>query len=232
MSKKSPKTAANTSPAAAPASDSRRGLFITAGALAFAAVASGAWLWSRGSGTDASARHPALASTHSPSLGSASAKVHVVEFLDPACETCAAFYPLVKQLMAEHPDRIRLSLRHVAFHKGSEPVVAMLEASRRQDRYWQVLEALLGAQGLWVDHHVVQPQMARQVVATLGLDMARLEADMQSPEVLQRIAQDRQDAATLNVTKTPEYFVNGRQMQSFGRQQLQELVRDAVQRAY
>ena len=105
MSKKFPKTAASASPAAAPASDSRRGLFITAGALAFAAVASGAWLWSRGSGADASGQHPALASTHSPSLGQASAKVHVVEFLDPACETCAAFYPLVKQLMAEHPDR-------------------------------------------------------------------------------------------------------------------------------
>ena len=74
--------------------------------------------------------------------------------------------------------------------------------------------------------------MARQVVATLGLDMVRLEADMQAPEVTQRIAQDRQDAATLSVTKTPEYFVNGRQMQSFGRQQLQELVRGAVQRAY
>ena len=156
----------------------------------------------------------------------------MVEFLDPACETCAAFYPLVKQMMTEHPDRIRLSVRHVAFHKGSEPVVAMLEASRQQGRYWHLLEALLQAQGLWVDNHVVQPQMARQVVASLGLDMLQLTADMQTPEVAQRIAQDSQDAATLNVTKTPEYFVNGRQMQSFGRQQLRELVRGAVQKAY
>jgi hypothetical protein len=70
MSKKSPKTTANTSPAAAPASDSRRGLFITAGALAFAAVASGAWLWSRGSGADASAQHPAWPASTLLALGS------------------------------------------------------------------------------------------------------------------------------------------------------------------
>ena len=42
----------------------------------------------------------ALASAHSPSLGSADAKVHIVEFLDPACETCAEFYPQVKRMMA------------------------------------------------------------------------------------------------------------------------------------
>ena len=74
----------------------------------------------------------ALASTHSPTLGDASARVHVVEFLDPACETCAQFFPLVKQRMAENPDRIRLSVRHLAFHDGSDYVVRILEASRKQ----------------------------------------------------------------------------------------------------
>ena len=49
------------------------------------------------------ARHPALESAHSPSFGEAGAKVHVVEFLDPACETCALFYPFIKQVMAENP---------------------------------------------------------------------------------------------------------------------------------
>ena len=60
----------------------------------------------------------ALASTHSPSLGNADAKVHIIEFLDPACETCAAFYPQVKRMMAANPDRIRLSVRHLPLHNG------------------------------------------------------------------------------------------------------------------
>jgi protein-disulfide isomerase len=135
-------------------------------------------------------------------------------------------------MMAEHPGRIRLSVRHVPFHPGSGPVVAMLEASRKQGKYWQALEALLGSQGLWVVDHVADPAMARQVMAGVGLDLERLAADMAASDVAERMAQDRRDAAALNVSKTPEYFVNGRQMQSFGRQQLQGLIRDAVKRAY
>ena len=42
------------------------------------------------------AHDAALASEHAPMVGDPDAKVHIVEFLDPACEACAAFYPLVK----------------------------------------------------------------------------------------------------------------------------------------
>ena len=62
----------------------------------------------------------ALASAHSPTLGKADAKVHIVEFLDPACETCAVFYPHIKRLLASNPDTLRLAVRHVPFHKGSD----------------------------------------------------------------------------------------------------------------
>ena len=41
-----------------------------------------------------------------------------------------------------------------------------------------------------------------------------------------------QRSVAMKVTATPEYFVNGRQMASFGRQQLQALIQDALQRAY
>jgi protein-disulfide isomerase len=180
----------------------------------------------------AEAQRPGLASDHAPSLGPAGAKVHIVEFLDPACETCAAFYPLVKQMMAENPDRIRLSTRHVPFHRGADEVVRMLEAARAQDKYWQVLEALLNTQARWAPNHTARPELALPIVAGLGLDMQRLEADMRAPAVGQRMALDMRDAERLNVKQTPEYFVNGRQMPSFGRVQLQQLVREALRDAY
>ncbi len=178
------------------------------------------------------ARHPALESAHSPTVGEAGAKVHVVEFLDPACETCAAFYPFIKQLMAENPGRLRVSIRLVPLHKGADKVAAMIEASRLQDKYWPTLETLLATQDLWTIDHVVQPELARKALANVGLDWARLEADMKSPKVIENLAKDREDAAALKVTKTPEYFVNGRQMPTFGRQQLKRLVLDEISRAY
>jgi len=174
----------------------------------------------------------ALASEHSPTIGNPAAKVHIVEFLDPACGTCAMFYPMVKQWMTEAPDELRLSVRHVAFHSGSDYVVRILEASRNQDKYWQTLEALLASQRQWAINHTVQPDRVLPAIADVGLNVDQLMADMNGVEVLARIEQDKKDSIALKVSATPEYFVNGRQLPSFGQQQLLNLVREELQKAY
>jgi protein-disulfide isomerase len=178
----------------------------------------------------ATARQAALASEHSPTMGDPGAKVHIVEFLDPACGTCALFYPMVKGWMTEVPGDIRLSVRHVAFHDGVEHAVRILEASRNQDKYWQTLEALLASQRQWVHNHVVQADKIGPVIASIGLDMEQLKADMNSEKVLQRIDKDKQDSILLKVSATPEYFVNGRSLPSFGQQQLANLVREELEK--
>ena len=176
------------------------------------------------------ARDAALASEHSPTIGDADAKVHIIEFLDPACGTCALFYPMVKGWMAEVPGDIRLTIRHVPFHDGVDYVVKVLEASRNQDKYWETLETLLASQQQWVQNHVVLPERVLPAIASVGLDIEQLEADMNSPEVLQRMEKDLADSKALKVVATPEYFVNGRQLPSFGREQLANLVREELQK--
>ena len=180
-------------------------------------------------GEDA-ARRAALASEHSPALGDPGAKVHIVEFLDPACGTCALFFPMVKQWMAEVPGEIHLSVRHVAFHSGSEYAVRILEASRKQDKYWQTLEALLMSQRQWVQNHTVQPDRIGPAIAGVSLNMEQLTADMNTVGVMQRIEQDKKDSIILKVSATPEYFVNGRPLPSFGQQQLADLVREELRK--
>ena len=165
---------------------------------------------------------------HSPALGNADAPVVIVEFLDPACETCRAFYPLVKRMMEANPDRIRLVLRYAPFHDGSDKVVAVLEAARKQGKFWPALEALLAAQADWAQGHTAQMALVWKHLEGLGLDLEKARADMAGPEISRVIAQDLADARTLNVTKTPEFFVNGKPLPSFGHEQLKKLVDDAV----
>ena len=176
------------------------------------------------------ARRAALASEDAPTLGEAGAKVHIVEFLDPACGTCALFYPMLKGWMAEVPGQIRLSIRHVPFHDGAEHAVRVLEASRMQGKYWETLEALLATQREWVSNHVVQPDRILPAIAGVGLDVGMLQADMNSAEVTQRMEKDMQDSKVLKVVATPEYFVNGRPLPSFGQEQLANLVREELQK--
>jgi len=170
----------------------------------------------------------ALIRMHSPTLGKADAPVVIVEFLDPACETCRVFYPLVKEMMAANPDQIRLVLRHAPFHDGSDQVVAVLEAARKQGKFWPALEVLLATQADWAPHHKPQVALVWKHLDGLGLNLEQIRADMTAPEINSVIAQDLADARALNVTKTPEFFVNGKPLPSFGYEPLKRLVVEAL----
>ena len=174
----------------------------------------------------------ALASDHSPSIGDPAAKVHIVEFLDPACETCALFYPMVKQWLNEVPGKMRLSVRHVPFHSGSEYAVRVLEASREQGKYWETLEALLATQRQWTQNHTVLQDRILPAIEGVGLNIDKLMDDMNRMDVMVRMERDQKDAVTLQVRATPEYYVNGRPLPSFGREQLAALVREELEKAY
>jgi protein-disulfide isomerase len=207
-------------------------LFVAALAALLLAFAGAALFYSaqqeKAAGERAAANRTALLRMHSPTLGPTSAPVVIVEFLDPACETCAAFYPLVKQMMAANPDRIRLVLRYAPFHNGSDKVVAVLEAARKQGKFWPALEALLATQADWSPHHT--PQVARvwKHLEGIGLDLEKMAFDITAPEVAQVIGQDLADAQTLGVNKTPEFFVNGQPLPRFGYEPLQQLVNEAL----
>ena len=64
------------------------------------------------------------------------------------------------------------------------------------------------------------------------MNLDQLAADMNGMEILTRMEQDKKDSVLLKVSATPEYFVNGRSLPSFGQQQLLDLVREELQKAY
>ncbi len=208
----------------------RKALLLAVGAsLLMAFVLGTLLLKSEKAPPEPTARNSAnLVRMHSPTLGNADAPVVIVEFLDPACETCKAFYPVVKKLIQDNPGRIRLVLRYAPFHKGSDKVVAMLEGARKQGKFWPALEALLATQADWAPHHTAQPDLAWRHLEGLGLDLAQVRADMASPGVAQVIAQDLADSRALDVTMTPEFFVNGQPLPSFGYEQLRKQVDAAL----
>ena len=173
-----------------------------------------------------------LVRMYSPTEGPADAKVTIVDFFDPACGTCRDFYPFVKQLMHEHPGQVRVVLRHAPFHEGSVEVVKILEAARRQGKYFETLEALFASQDDWVINHRVQADRVWDALAGVGPDLDRIREDMNAPEIAAQIDQDLTDAKALNITMTPEFFVNGRAMPSFGYDQLRALVEEAVAENY
>ena len=210
----------------------QRNIFIAAAALLILAFSGGAFLYQKQQAEAAAQlaqqNMAALVRADAPSFGDANAPVHIVEFFDPACGTCREFYPMVKALMAEHPGKIRLSLRYAPFHPGSDAVVKFLEASRKQGKFEATLETLFARQDVWVQNHTAYPQLIGPLLAPLGLDLVQLQNDASAPEVARVIERDLLDAKALNVTMTPEFFVNGKPLPQFGFAELKQLVNDAL----
>jgi protein-disulfide isomerase len=206
--------------------------YIAALAAVLALIAIGSWWYFSNQGSEgqsaASVDRTALVRAHSPTEGRADAPVVIVEFFDPACGTCRDFYPKVKQLMADNPNRIRLVMRYTPFHKGSDKVVAVLEAARRQGKFWPALEALFAGQDDWASNHTAKVDLTWKYLNGIGLNMEQLAFDMTAPDLQQAVAQDLNDANALGVSQTPEYFVNGRPLPSFGFEQLRQLVAEEL----
>ena len=173
-----------------------------------------------------------LVRMHTPIIGPQNAPVTIVEFFDPACETCSVFYPLVKSLVSGSFGQVNLVMRYAPLHKGSDEVVKILEAARMQDLYWPVLQALLMSQDAWVIHHEAKPEMVWGLIQETGLDVAKAKLDMNHPRVAETLVQDIADGKTLKVTKTPGFFVNGMPLVDFGSDQLKALVASEVRSVY
>ena len=169
---------------------------------------------------------------YSPIMGPLDAKVTIVEFFDPACGTCSAFYPFVKKLMKDNPGKVNLVLRYLPLHQNSDVIVKIFEAARLQNRFWETLERAYQTRDAWIEHHVSRPDKFWVQLGGLGLDMEKLNEDAQSAEIARRVNQDMLDAKQLKVSKTPGFFVNGKPLVHFGYQQLQQLVESEIAANY
>ncbi|MEW9680688.1 DsbA family protein [Pseudomonas sp. TE50-2] len=168
----------------------------------------------------------ALVRFNAPSFGPAKAPVTIVEFFDPSCESCRAFYPIVKQMMAKHPEDLRLVLRYKRLHVGSEEAIRLLEAARKQGVFVPVLEAVLESQPLW--HDDATAAAAWEAAAQAGLDVEKAREQAMAPDITAAIERDAEDAQALGVKGTPTFFVNGKPLPSFGAQPLYDLIKSEI----
>ncbi|MGE1155201.1 DsbA family protein [Pseudomonas kitaguniensis] len=212
---------------------SRRAVVLSISLLAVVGFAVAAFFYSRGAMVpQATAPVPqtsALVRFNAPSFGPADAPVTIVEFFDPSCESCRAFYPIVKKMMSQHPNDVRLVLRYVRLHVGSEEAIRLLEASRKQGVFVPVLEAVLAAQPQW--HDDAKASAAWEAAAQAGLDVSKARQEMMSPEITATIERDAADAKTVGVKGTPTFFVNGKPLTNFGAQQLYDLIWSEINQA-
>ncbi len=179
----------------------------------------------------------------SPTLGPPDAPVTLVEFLDPECESCGAFHPTVKRILRDYDGKVRLVIRYMPFHPNSVLAATVTEAAGEQGKYWEMQELLFRRQSEWGEIHGHGPQVAaaaarrepapvlfERYAAELGLDVGRVRAAVAERRFSAKVERDKRDGQSLGVTKTPTFFVNGRQLARFSQQDLRALIEEELKK--
>ncbi len=169
-----------------------------------------------------------LVRPHSPVLGAAKARVTVVEVLDPACEACRAFAPVVEQLLFLHPADVRVVVRFADFHPPSQEAIRLLEAARKQGKFHEVLSALFERQQEWASHTAPDSARVWKIAGEVGVDVARARKEAGAASVDDFLRLEAEDLIALKVERTPTFFVNGKLLVDFGPKQLFDLVNQEV----
>jgi protein-disulfide isomerase len=165
-----------------------------------------------------------LVRPHSPVLGAAKARVTVVEVLDPACEACRAFAPVMEQLLFLYPEDVRVVVRFADFHPPSQDAIRLLEASRKQGKFHELLGALFERQQEWASHTAPDSARAWKIAGEVGIDAARARREARATSVDDFLRLEAEDLIALKVERTPTFFVNGKLLVDFGPTQLFDLV--------
>lgn len=167
----------------------------------------------------------------SPSLGPENAKVTIVEFYDPECEACAAFHPILKNVLKNHEGRVRLVMRYMPLHPNSLTAATFTEAAGEQGKYWETQELLFQRQGEWGTRHgpSSDPQesidtLFRKYAKELGLDEGKVNAVFAQNKYAAKVERDRKDGEAIGVRQTPTIFVNGFKLNTLNEQALNSMV--------
>lgn len=142
--------------------------------------------------------------TNAPIAGNPNGDVTVVEFFDYNCGFCKrGFQDIAKAIQAD--DKIKVVLKEFPiFGKASEDAARAALAAKKQGKYWELHSALLQTEGR------VDGARALKEAEKLGLDVAKLKADMQAEDITSEIMTVRDLATKMGINGTPHFLVGDR----------------------
>lgn len=138
--------------------------------------------------------------------GAANAPVTLTEYGDFECPHCGAAYPVIKKLQQHFGTQLRLVYRYFPLsdaHPHAFGAAVAAEAAGRQQQFWPMHDMLFEHQ------QELSDKAYRLFAKTLGLDLARFDADMQDPAVAEKVDADFESGVRSGVNGTPSFYLDG-----------------------
>ncbi len=136
-----------------------------------------------------------------PVIGNPDGDVAIVEFFDYKCPYCKRVAGTLKDVVAAD-GKIRLVMKEFPILgpqsiKAARAALAVAKQGKYEEFHW----ALMTEAGDMSDPHI------RRVARSVGVDVDRMMADMESPEIQAMIERNNDLAQALRITGTPAFVI-------------------------
>jgi protein-disulfide isomerase len=137
-----------------------------------------------------------------PTAGNPKGDVTVVEFMDYNCGWCKKAVKEVTALV-DTDKKLRVVFKEFPiFGAGSEFAAKAAIAATRQGKYWELHRALYAHEG------AINEDVTLAVAKDVGIDIDRLQKDMQDPTIAETITNNQRLAASMQFNGTPAFIVD------------------------
>lgn len=163
-----------------------------------------------------SPQYPVMRGNDGGATAKIAPKITIEEFSDFQCPFCRMGAKIVNSVLNRYPNDVQVVFRNFpldqscnkqmdhALHPYACEAARAAICANQQGHFKDMYEQLFEHQDELGSGKPLE--WAKQ----LGLDLAKMEGCMASPETTDAIARDVEEAATLSVSSTPTFFINGR----------------------
>ena len=151
-----------------------------------------------------------------PWIGAEDPVLEITEYTDYQCFQCKKLHFFLRQLIADHPEKIRLVHRHFPIdhqfnpivkrplHKGSGQMALLAIYAVPKDKFWLMNDLLFEMAGR--GEHISLKKLAE----ITGISLTDLSQALQAPAIRRRLMMDIAAGIEHGITGTPAYVIDGR----------------------
>ncbi len=153
-------------------------------------------------------RAKVVSSGKEPFKGGANAKVVIYEFSDFECPFCSRGNEVIKKVVTEYGDKIKLVFRHfpLSFHPQAEPSAIASMCAAKQGKFWEMHDKMFENQkDLGTDSF-------KKWSGEIGLNQDDFNKCFDNKETKSLVDADMKAAEEMGVNSTPTFFVNGKKI--------------------
>jgi protein-disulfide isomerase len=142
-----------------------------------------------------------------PMKGNPGAKVTLVEFADYECPHCKRLQPVLRQIVDEFRNDVKVYFKHYPLpqHTNARLAAEAAVAANKQGKFWAYQDKL------WDKQDDLSPALIEKLAKDSGLDVAKFRQDLASDAVKGRVQKDRDEGQALGLQATPTLYIDGRE---------------------